>query len=207
MKKYSFILVATFIFSVISCKKTINNKLENIINVNEKDAIADVLKKTVKSSNKDTLLIGDYLISKKNFVDKINTTCVSEEELAISDSYKKKCVYYKIKFLYEDINYIDENTIQSFNGISYSLKKSNESSDADDFAIKNLIIKKDDVLTDSIRIYSYESYIEALAQKNEYYYLKDNHLWILKFNIDEDGIKVVNWKNYKINDDGKIVLI
>ncbi len=183
--------------SIQSCKQIDENKLK-VATTNSS------LKKTIEKDIRDTLLIGDYLISRKKIVKNINTTCISEGGLAISDSYKKKCSYYKIKFPYESLNSVENKVIQNFKGINYSIKKSKETSEADDYAIKNLIIKKEGILTDSIRIYSYENYIEALVQKKEYYYLDENNLWILKFNIDEDGIKVVNWNKYSVNDNGKI---
>lgn len=196
MKKYllNFIVI---LFFIQSCKKTDKNKIE-VVSINNS------LKKTIEKNIKDTLLIGDYLISQKAIVENINTTCVAEEGLAISDSYKKKCTYYQIKFPYESLNSIENKIIQNFKGINYSIKKSKETSNADDYVIKNLIIKKEGVLTDSIRIYSYENYIEALVQKKEYYYLDNDNLWILKFDIDEDGVKVVNWVSYTINNKGKI---
>ncbi len=205
MRKYYFFPILIFhLISIQSCKKIDENKLK-VTTVNY-DTIKSNLKKTTYNNTKDTFLIGDYLISQKKIIKNINSTCVSENSLAISNSYKKKCTYYKIKFPYEELNTIDNKVIQSFNGINFSIKKSKETSDADDFAIKNLIIQKEGISTDSIRIYSYENYIEALVQKKEYYYLDNNHLWILKLNIDEEGIKVVNWNYYTINNNGKIVL-
>ncbi len=196
MKKYFFTLII-ILFSIQSCKRIDKNKLK-IATTNGN------LKKTIENDKRDTLLIGDYLISQKKIVKNINATCITEAGLAISDSYKKRCTYYKIKFPYESLNSVENKVIQNFKGINYSIKKSKETSDADDYVIKNLIIQKEGILTDSIRIYSYESYIEALVQKKEYYYLHNNNLWILKFNIDEDGIKVVNWDSYTINNKGKI---
>ncbi|KAB1068401.1 hypothetical protein F6U93_06785 [Tamlana haliotis] len=206
MKKVIFILVMVVALGLISCKETLSNKSEDTTCYNKKDTVSDMLKNTISPKEKGIQLMGDSLISDGNFIDKINTTCVSGGDLEISDSYKMKCEFFKIKFIYENLNGINNEVIQNFKNINYSIKQSKETSDADDFVIKNLILKKEGVLTDSIRMYSYENYIEALAQKNEYFYIKDNNLWILKFNIDEDGVNVVDWHRFTVNDGGKIIL-
>ncbi len=181
---------------VLSCKNTTNKtKMKPLFN---------------KQNN--VLLTGDSLISNKNFINKIDSSCIkttgyygrTEEE---ANDYKNKCVYYRIDFSYEELNSIDDEFIQRVGDVDCIIRNSNDISDSDDFIIKNLILKKNNIETDSIRIYSYENYIEALAQKNDYYYLKNNRLWILKFNEDEDGIRIVDWKQYFINYEGKIILL
>ncbi|OEK08561.1 hypothetical protein A8C32_03680 [Flavivirga aquatica] len=180
--------------SVLSCKNTSHNARKNFI----------------ENTQSSVLLTGDSLISDKHFIEKIDSTCLITNGYygrtdAEIKNYKKKCAYYEIKFSYEELNPIENKVIQNFGDIDYIINSSSKASDADDFTIKNLILKKNNVITDSIRVYSYENYIEALAQKNEYFYLKDNYLWVLKFNEDEDGINVENWSKYKIDNMGKIV--
>lgn len=160
----------------------------------------------IEFHEEDILFMGDSLISNEKFIKNIDLTCViSEGGLKITESYKKKCVFYKLNFPYEELNGLDNKIVQNYNGIDYIIKKSNTMSDADDFVIQNLIIKKENIITDSIRVYSYENYIEALVQKNEYYYLSNNNLWILKFNEDEDGVSVVSWDKYEVNNLGRLI--
>ncbi|OBQ57325.1 hypothetical protein JJL45_00340 [Tamlana sp. s12] len=206
MKNSLFILVIVAITGVVALIVPYSNKLENTTLSFNSQTIPSTLKNTISSKKKKTLLVGDSLISDRNFINQINATCISNGDLEISDTYKSKCNFFKIKFIYENLNSIDDKEIQNFNNISYHIRQSKETSDADNFIIKNLILKKGDVFTDSIRIYSYENYIEALVQKNKYFYLEGNYLWILKFNIDEAGVNVVDWSSYIVNDSGKIIL-
>lgn len=165
------------------------------------------LKKQVSNDNfveKDMLFVGDSLVSNTNFIKKIKPTCASST-LEITESYKKQCVFYKITFPYEELNDIDSKVIQNFRGINYIIENLDTISNADDFVFKRLIIKKENVITDSIMIYGYENYIEALVQRTYYYYLENNYLWRLKFDIEEEGISIVSWNKYEINEKGKII--
>ena len=189
------ILSILSVTSIVSCKNKSHNE-------------SRALKNNVQK--KDILLLGDSLIANEGFVKKINKTCAISNGYygrteADIDDYKSKCVFYNIKFQYEKLKKVDNKIIKNFKGINYIIRNSNVASNADDYIFKDLILKKNNIITDSIKIYSYEGYIEALVVISEYYYIKDNHLWVLNFYEDEEGIHVESWSKYEINDLGRIV--
>ncbi|MFL0104838.1 hypothetical protein, partial [Tenacibaculum maritimum] len=59
---------------------------------------------------------------------------------------------------------------------------------------------------DSLIVFSYENYIEALVNKSTYFYIKNNDIYIYEFNEDEEGIHSNNWKEYRI-EKGKFKLL
>ncbi|MFL0066881.1 hypothetical protein V2595_14750, partial [Tenacibaculum maritimum] len=86
------------------------------------------------------------------------------------------------------------------------LALANKKSDSDDYKFVNLYSTKNNQKQDSLIVFSYENYIEALVNKSTYFYIKNNDIYIYEFNEDEEGIHSNNWKEYRI-ENGKFKLL
>ncbi|CAA0223572.1 hypothetical protein [Tenacibaculum maritimum] len=180
----------------LSCKSSLKDK-----NAQEKHAL--------KSINFE---LGDSLISNISFIKTIDKSCRRPSGI-LSDSKKEreefnqKCNFYKINYEYDFFRGLEEKKeLFNNNYIDYYLALANKKSDSDDYKFVNLYSTKNNQKQDSLIVFSYENYIEALVNKSTYFYIKNNDIYIYEFNEDEEGIHSNNWKEYRI-EKGKFKLL
>ncbi|MCG7501352.1 hypothetical protein MHM83_05675 [Tenacibaculum sp. Mcav3-52] len=189
----------TFIVFILACKKIVpeksNQKEENSIVLISKD-----------------FQEGDSLISNLKFIKSIEDSCIRtegvlEDNREQREDFNSRCRFYKITHDYSVLKGVEEKE-QFFkrNKIIYSLDLANKKSDADDYKFVSLCSEKDGENIDSLIVYSYENYIEALVTKGAYFYVKNDRVFVYKFNEDEEGIHSDEWNEYRINK-GKFELI
>lgn len=189
MKKIILFLIISILSS---CKKESKKPLIKEVN---KDEI--VTKNASFSSS-----IGDSLISQSDFVNEI----ANNSDIKLQRSNLSKIKYDYDKFISWDYNTIEEKQIGN---ISFKIQKENKKNDADIFAHITLSTYKNDQKIDILTIYKQENYAEALVAITQYFFIDSNlNLWTLEIDEGENGIKVVSWNQYKIeNETGKIVLV
>lgn len=167
-----------------------------------KDKNNDTQKKyAAKSINFE---LGDSLISNINFIKTIDKSCKRASGV-LSDSKKEreefgqKCNFYKINYEYDLFRGL-ENKKELFenNDINYYIALANKKSDSDDYKFIKLYSLENDRKLDSLIIFSYENYIDALVNKGTYFYIKTNKVYTYNFNEDEEGIHSDNWSEYEI---------
>nr|WP_294926585.1 hypothetical protein [uncultured Flavobacterium sp.] len=150
----------------------------------------------------DNFTFGDSLISNYEFVNQLkNNTDIKSQRINLS----------KIKFEYEKFNKWDLNINEEFNveNINLKFKKNKEQKpDTDIYTHISLYTYKNNKKIDELIVFKEENYSEALVAINEYFYLDSTlNLWTLEISEDEEGIKVISWNQYKIdNKSGKINL-
>ncbi len=160
--------------------------------------------------NEKKYIIGDSLISKLSFLKLINKSCVRNNG-AISDTkddrkkIKNNCDFFKIKYDYSPYRTLVKDTaLFKKNDITYLLGKSRNRSESDDYNIINLYIEKNKTKIDSIVIFSYENFVEALVEKGNYFYFNNESIYVYNFFEDEEGIHSKKWTKYKI-EESKII--
>lgn len=166
----------------------------------------------------DSLYIGDKNISNKEFINRINESCLlthpyfdrTEEQMIID---AKNCILSKISYDYYATfhdNFLKKKIYSSNIELILEKKEWESFQDAADQSTQiNLIIIKNHKRTDSLNVYLEKNYSEALTAKFKYFYLdKKLNLWLLTFIEDEEGKHLENWKKYKINSKiGKFELV
>ncbi|MWP47994.1 hypothetical protein [Gilliamella sp. Pas-s27] len=169
--------------------------------------------------NKIRTYQGDNFVSKKNYVKKIDSTCVlvkpyesgrTQKEI---DKEREKCILSKITFDYSEIiNQMALNEkvyLPPINGINVYLEKVKEidpsSLETVTTAEVKLFTEINDQISDSLTIYYIKNDYDAFYVESQYYYI-DNFIYILKYGSDEDGSLVRFWKKYSISSNGKFKL-
>lgn len=150
---------------------------------------------------------GDKLISNLDFIKSINNTCkrvrgvIDDNDIQRKD-FNNRCKFYKISYNYNVFRGFEgQKQLFRKNNIRYSLGVANKNSDSDDYKFINLYSIKNGKKMDSLTIYSYQNYIEALVTKGTYFYIKNDKVFIYEFNEDEKGIHNNKWSEYKIEKD------
>lgn len=168
---------------------------------------------------------GDPLISKKEFVEGVNTSCIignlynRSSEKAGEDN--KRCVLSKISYPYDRfLNLGDVYPISKLNQGEKILI--NQSGNFNTFIkITKKLIKEGSYnleltlftenngkLIDSLIIYKEKNDVEAFVAKQQYYFISSSlTVSILQVSSIEEGTLLDYWKNYKINGMGKIILL
>ncbi len=147
---------------------------------------------------------GDSLISSLDFIKTIDISCKRVSGV-ISDSKKqrndfnKKCNFYKIKYDYDILRGLEsKKTLFDNNNTSYYMALADTKSDADDYKFIKLYSSRNNKKLDSLTIFSYENYIEALVNKGTYFYIKNDKIYTYNYVEDEEGIHSKNWKVHEI---------
>lgn len=158
---------------------------------------------------------GDLLISDFNFVNSIDKTCKLNSAFfgRIDEQIKDdnlKCALSKIKFDYEKLNSIKTKfSIGNINATTELFIKATKPSNLENADIYNqatLYIELNKKNTDSIVIYHFINFSEALTVKERNYYIDRDYIYLLDIVEDESGTNVEKWTENKIDKSGKIIL-
>lgn len=195
MKKY---IIFFSIFLLISCKQNAQEKVQ----IDDKFIIND-------------LWTGDSLISNRDFINSINSSCKirgtffnrSANEIKDDDS---KCALSKISFEYDKLDTVEKVFIGKNNKINLLFKKtlSKKINNSDPYHEVTLFSVKDNLPVDSIVIYRTANFSDALITDTRYFYIKKEKIYLLDITVDEAGTRIESWQSYDINkNSGKINLI
>ncbi|MWP50355.1 MULTISPECIES: hypothetical protein [unclassified Gilliamella] len=166
----------------------------------------------------DSLYVGDKNISNKEFINRINESCLlthpyfdrTEKQMDID---AKNCILSKISYDYYATfhdSFFKKKIYSSNIELILEKKEWDSFHDAADLSTQiNLITIKNHKRTDSLNVYLEKIYSEALTAKIRYFYLdRKLNLWLLTFIEDEKGNHLESWKKYKINSQtGKFELV
>lgn len=146
-------------------------------------------------------LYGEKLLSDKEFILSINSSCKDDSELCTVAQIKNN--YY---FQFKNLNN-DETTISQLKDkIELKLKKTRTQNQF--FMEVELISYKNDKKVDSIICYKYSNDPNDSLAIEKLYYLNGYYLWTLDFTYDVESTTAENWTKYKINpNSGKFELI
>jgi hypothetical protein len=164
------------------------------------------------------IFTGDKIISDKNFVDKINKTCIRNVfnendtiDTCILSKSKYDENYSSLRDKYKKLDYNKSFYINE-GKFKYLIKKCpilNNRSDSEsiiniDESIKIMLcVFYDNVAMDSIVVFEDIWQTEFVYSLQKNFYLNKKNLWILNLYIGETGNKVTKYKKYKINSKGK----
>ena len=146
-------------------------------------------------------LHGEKLLSSKEFMLSINSTCHDNSDLCTVTKIKKN-YYLQFNGLTND-----EITISKLkNDIELKLKK--EKNQNQFFLKIELISYKNKVKVDSVICYEYLNDPSNVLATEKLYYLNNYYLWTLDFTYDLESTTADSWNKYKINtQSGKFELV
>lgn len=190
-KRYG--LLVTFILVFIGCK-TKSKQTPIAVSNNSKIIVDDNL----------NFSAGDVLLSKIYFIKSIDKSCARVSGI-ISDNkeqrnqFKNNCNFFKLKYNYDEYRGLEKREkLYSMDNVNYYLDLNSQQSDSDDYKFVSLYSFYDGKKIDSIIVYSYENYIEALVEKGRYFYIHDKQIYVYEFNEDEEGIHSDRWSKFSI---------
>lgn len=185
---------------------------------------------TLPQENLQTTLFnkyeGDILVSNKTAIKSINKSCTTKNiynrttEQAEQDA--QRCVLSQITFPYDqflnlDNGYQNEQDLEpnkkiyiwQSNNFNIYIKETKKSlSEGNDYIEITLFTEKNNGIIDQLIIYKEQYDINAFFVKHQYYFIDPSlTLSILEVSTLEEGTLVDSWRNYKINNEGKIILV
>lgn len=169
---------------------------------------------------------GDVLVSEKSAVEIIDKSCTTNNIYNRSTEQVKqdnqRCILSKITFPYDqflnlgntyhnDLGLVQGNKVyiwqsNNFNGY---IKETKRSLAGGNYYVEvTLFTEKNNKIIDQLIIYKEQHDIDAYTVKHQYYFISSSLvLSILEVSTTEEGILLDSWRNYKIGEDGKIILI
>ena len=151
--------------------------------------------------NNEIKEFGDIQITKKQFIEKIESSCSKETN--------PNCILKTISFDYNQ----DKSGKNFFSekGDGFAIRFENKQIKQSDFGaidkLTSLKTYKNNTVKDSIVVYNVLNKEYAVSKKM-YYLNLDLELWLLDFFIDDEGTYINFWKKYKIDlETGKINLV
>lgn len=161
---------------------------------------------------------GDPLIADLDFVKSIDPSCKIEGSYYESSDEQMeednaRCVLNKIKYDYYLFQELKARVlVDSLEGgiklyINTTLPTAKEKQYAEVYHQATLYVEKEGKVVDSMVLYEYVNYMEAMVVSLRYHYLDGNKLYLLDYEDSENGSEVDQWQEYIINNTGTITLV
>ena len=185
-----------FFILIVACKTEPKES-----KITENTQVNTVNNVTLKDENFEE---GDKLISNIEFIKTIDETCkrthgVIQDNKKQRDAFNDQCQFYNIKYNYEVYRVLEkQKQLYQKDDINYYFDLAIKNSESDDYKFVNLYASKNGRKIDSLEVYNYENFIEALVEKGKYFYIKDEKIFTYMFYEDEDGIHNSKLNEYEI---------
>ncbi len=200
-----YILAFLFLFLGSCGNSAKKSKEKSDIKVSNNLQVKDNLTTQVKSKSDIRFELGDEVLADLEFIKSINTTCgravgVIGNDDKQREEFEKNCNFYKIKYNYYELRGLEKSqkVFEQNNNYSLVLNVTKRMTDSDDFKFIGLYTIDKNKKIDSLVVFSYENYIEALVEKGRIFYIKNNNVFLYDFNEDDKGIHSEKWRKYEI---------